>query len=69
LEISSLRAFVSSIPFENNGGSLSRNLYTIGARGVGERVNPDNDGGASGEGSGGDHDLEPSGSVGEEGRK
>jgi hypothetical protein len=32
-------------------------------------VKPDNDGGASGDGGGGVHDLEPGGNFGDEGRK
>ncbi len=32
-------------------------------------MNPDKDGGAFGDGGGGDHDLDPNGSGGDEGRK
>ena len=36
---------------------------------MGDRVNPDKDGGAFGDGGNGDHDLDPDGRVGDEGRK
>lgn len=39
------------------------------AGGTGERVNPDKDGGTFGDRGVGDHDLDPNGSGGDEGRK
>lgn len=67
---SSRRAILFSTDFETSGGSCFKHRLSINAAGgAGEGVNPDNDGGAFGDGGGGDHGLDPNSSGGDEGRK
>jgi hypothetical protein len=67
---SSRRAILSSIAFETNGGSYFKHCLSLSAASsVGERVNPNKDGGAFGDGGGGDHNLDPNSSGSDEGRK